>query len=94
MSTILQQFSYADFQKYHAQWLTHGRMVWFICGNMNMKASIDLVEKARKCLSMKAIPRDRLLGCRSVIIPEGQSHRIDFPLLDKTNGNSVLISHF
>ena len=52
LATILERFTYEDFVAMKAQWLTRGRMLWFISGNYSKEQAKQTVEQALNLLDL------------------------------------------
>ena len=77
-----------------ADWLKSGRLVWFVNGNFDKQVACETAESGNKILNLKPVARQDLHDIRAVNIDSQKIHRLDFPVQDKSNDNSVLMSYF
>jgi secreted Zn-dependent insulinase-like peptidase len=92
MTQILNSFTYADFKHSQGEWLKNGRMHWFCYGNLAAQTAVEMVERARATLNIKAVEKAELPSVRCVML--GKRSRIDFDVEDKKNENSTLVTYF
>ncbi len=96
LAASLKDFTYAEFEAMRREWLSSGRMVWFAYGNLARDAAVAIVEKCRSALPLTPVARAALQHCPAVELPEMENSnlRLDFPVVDEANENSVLVSYF
>ena len=94
MKTFLETFTYEQFKQMQAEWLTTGRLLWYVYGNIERDTAIDTVEKGRSILCINSVPHDSLCDIRCMDISPGKLHRIDFEVEEKSNENSCLVSYW
>lgn len=68
-------------------------MVFFAHGNFTKASTTEFVDEARKILNLKAVSKDSLSTVRCIQMGE-RHHRIDFPVEDESNENSVFMSYY
>lgn len=68
-------------------------MLWFVHGNFEKQAAIAFIDEARQIVGLKAVSKDSLSNVRCVQIL-GRHHRVDFPVVDESNENSVLMTYY
>lgn len=93
LKELLEKFTFEDFQRMHDKWLRTGVMLFFVHGNFEKGATIEFIDEARKILDLKAVSKDTLSTVRCVQIT-GNHHRVDFPVVDESNENSVLMTYY
>lgn len=93
LKPLLESFTYEDFSRMFKTWLVSGRMLFFVHGNFTKTAAIEFIDEARKIINLKAVSKDSLSTVRHIQITNNHN-RIDFPVEDETNENSVLMCYY
>jgi len=91
--TLLEKYTFEDFNQMHDKWLRTGLSVWFVHGNFEKHNAVEFVDEARRILNLKGVSKDSLSSVRCVQIV-GSHNRIDFENEDQSNENSVLLTYF
>jgi secreted Zn-dependent insulinase-like peptidase len=94
MRTILETYTYEDFQKQHQNWLKSGQQLWYVTGNYGHEEAIQLVEKARSHFNLEHIKIEELADVRTMAIEDGHSFHVERSLEDKQNENSCNITYY
>ena len=71
-------------------------MVWSFYGNLTKNVAVKIAEDARTSFGIKCVARWELQDSRVVCLPKmtNANQRLDFPVVDESNENSVLLSYF
>lgn len=77
-----------------AKWLTTGRMLWYVNGNIPKDKAIQTVKQSMQVLNLQVVERDSLCDIRCLDILPNTIQRIDFEVEEPTNDNSCLITYF
>ena len=96
LSQILEGFTYERFKIMSAQWLRHGRMLWYVYGNVSKDQAKLIVDGAVQSIGLQPMSKDDLCDVRVVDLSSQSDnfHRLDFDVPDASNENHCLISYF
>ena len=92
----LEDFTYAEFKEMQAQWLTSGRQLWYVHGNISTEAAKTIVGQAVTTLGLKSVAKESLGEVRHVDLSSDKAHfqRVDQTVQDPTNENSCLLTYY
>ena len=93
---LLETFDYEKFKEMQADWLKHGRMMWYATGNISKETSIQIVEEAISLLDLQPVAKEDLKDIKVVdLVSQSKNlHRADITLPDPKNENSILLSYY
>lgn len=100
LKAILDAMTFEEFasrvRKEH--WLTRGRCIWFVHGNLTQETTVHIVTRGRELLFGKAeVPptkREDLPDIRCIALRGGSWNRVERPLEDRDNENSCLVTYY
>ena len=93
---LLETFDYERFKEMQADWLKHGRMMWYATGNISKETSTQIVEEAISLLDLQPVAKEELKNVKVVdLVSQSKNlHRADTTLPDPKNENSILLSYY
>lgn len=96
MREYLQHMTYEEFKSLRKQWLTTGRSMWFITGNVGKDTAKKIVEDSIVALKVKPCPVEMLSDIRPIDLNSDKDHfqRIDFTVEDPSNDNSCIVRYY
>jgi len=93
MRELLLKYDFAQFKMQLSDWMTSGRMIWGIFGNVDQDQAVKIAENAKNAFNLAPLAKEALSDFRIAKVPVGVS-RLDFGLVDSSNDNSALLSFF
>jgi len=94
MRHILEAYTFAEFQEQHNKWLVSGRQLWYVTGNYEKEAAVELVEKTRSQFKLNETKMEDLVDVRAIALEDGHSFLIEQPLEDEKNENSCIVCYY
>lgn len=94
MRNVLEGYTYQDFKEHQQSWLKSGRQCWYVTGNYDHEAAVQLVEGACKQLNLQPARIEGLADVRAIAIEDGHSFLIEQPLQDASNENSCIVTYY